>query len=261
MTHEPARSGDAPKTAMDQLLQAIRERTPARLLIGRSGGSYRTATQLDLRTDHAFARDAVRRELDLASDLGSELIERYGLFEVRTLAATKDEYLAQPQRGRQLDETAGALIQASCPAGADLQVVLADGLSVEALALQAPRLLPLLEAEAAARGWQFGRPFVVRHGRVGVLNEIGRWLDPVVVALLVGERPGLATSESLSAYLAYRPRPGHTDAQRNLISNIHDRGVPPANAARRIARYAERLRQLGIGGVTVKEPLGAAQSW
>ena len=90
-----------------------------------------------------------------------------------------------------------------------------------------PALLPLLRQGAGERGWSFGRPFVVRYCRVGVLNDVGELLDPAVVVLLIGERPGLATAESLSAYLAYRPRPGHTDAQRNLISNIHARGVGP----------------------------------
>lgn len=244
------------------LRSAVARHTPARLLIGRAGTSYRTETQLALRADHAFALDAVRRELDLPRDLGPDLIQRYALFEVRTPAATKAEYLARPERGRELDEAAADTIRAACPAGADFQVVLGDGLSVDALAAQAPALLPLLEAECAARGWSFGRPFVVRHCRVGVLNEVGRLLDPVIAVLLIGERPGLATSESLSAYLAYRPRPGDTDARRNLISNIHARGIPPAEAARRIARYADRMRAMQAGGVAVKEPDAAGgQSW
>jgi ethanolamine ammonia-lyase small subunit len=243
-----------------RLVRSLRERTPARLLTGRAGTSYRTATLLELRSDHAFALDAVRRELDLERDLGRALIERYALFEVTTRAATRAEYLSRPPLGRELDDAAGARIVQSCPRRADFQVVLGDGLSVDALAAQAPRLLPLLEAEARARGWSFGSPFVVRHCRVGVLNDIGRLLDPEVVVLLIGERPGLATSESLSAYLAYRPRPGHTDAHRNLISNIHDRGVRPEEAAARVARLAGRMRAMGTGGVAVKEPDRAAQS-
>jgi ethanolamine ammonia-lyase small subunit len=94
---------------------------------------------------------------------------------------------------------------------------------------------------------------VVRYCRVGVLNDVGELLDPAVVVLLVGERPGLATAESLSAYLAYRPRPGHTDAHRNLISNIHARGVGHADAAGRILALAEKMRNLQTSGVAVKE--------
>src|SRR5262249_12053544 len=95
----------------------------------------------------------------------------------------------------------------------------------------------------------------IRHCRVGVLNDIGDILDPEVVVLLIGERPGLATAESLSAYLAYRPRPGHTDAQRNLISNIHARGVGHEEAARRIMALAEQMRRRQKSGVVIKEEL------
>jgi ethanolamine ammonia-lyase small subunit len=118
---------------------------------------------------------------------------------------------------------------------------------------QVPSLLPLLAVGAAVRGWRFGRPFFIRHCRVGILNEIGARLDPAVVVLLIGERPGLATAESLSAYLAYRPRPDQTDAHRNLISNIHCRGTTPADAAPRILRLAFRMTQLRQSGITVKE--------
>jgi ethanolamine ammonia-lyase small subunit len=118
-----------------------------------------------------------------------------------------------------------------------------------------PRLLPLLEEETRQRGWRFGQPFAVRYCRVGVLNDIGELLDPAVVVLLIGERPGLATAQSLSAYLAYRPRPGHTDAQRNLISNIHDRGIAPEEAARRVLVLAEKMCRLQASGVAVKEDL------
>jgi ethanolamine ammonia-lyase small subunit len=94
---------------------------------------------------------------------------------------------------------------------------------------------------------------VIRYCRVGVLNDIGDLLDPTVAVLLIGERPGLATAVSLSAYLAYRPRPGHTDAQRNLISNIHDRGVTPEDAARRIVALAQKMIRMQTSGVAVKE--------
>src|SRR5204863_6665587 len=128
-----------------------------------------------------------------------------------------------------------------------------DGLSATAVAVQVPRLLPRLSDGAAARGWSFGQPFAVRYCRVGLLNDIGELLDPEVVVLLIGERPGLATADSLSAYMAYRPRTSHTDAERNLISNIHARGVTPVRAATRIVRLATRMRELQLSGVAVKE--------
>jgi ethanolamine ammonia-lyase small subunit len=236
------------------LIAAIRARTPARILVGRAGPSYRTATQLELRHDHAAALDAVHAAVDMERDLGIDLVRRFQLFEVRTRAGSKEEYLLRPDLGRRLDDAARELIRKECPAGCVLQVVIGDGLSAAAAA-QVPALLPRLDEEARRRGWSFGRPFFVRYCRVGVLNDIGEILDPEVVILLIGERPGLATAEGLSAYFAYRPRPGHTDAQRNLISNIHARGVGQEEAARRIIALAENLRRRQTSGVAVKEEL------
>jgi ethanolamine ammonia-lyase small subunit len=236
-------------------LRDIRARTPARILVGSAGPSYRTATQLALRRDHAFALDAVHAEVDLERDLGADLVRRLGLFEVQTRAANKEEYLMRPDLGRLLSDSGRETVCRLCPKGCDLQVLIGDGLSAAAMAAQVPILLPLLLEQAQARGWSVGRPFFVRHCRVGVLNDVGELLDPAVVVLLVGERPGLATAESLSAYLAYRPRAGHTDARRNLISNIHARGVLPREAAPRILALAEQMRQLQTSGVVIKEQL------
>jgi len=233
-----------PPDVPELVRQAI-ARTPARLLAGRAGPGYRTGTALKLREDHAAARDAVHAELELAGEFVT----------LQTRAASKAEYLMRPDLGRQLGAEARARLRELCPAGADLQVVIGDGLSATAVAAQVPPLLPLLEREAAARGWVFGRPFVVRHCRVGVMNDVGELLGPAVVVLLIGERPGLATAESLSAYLAYRPRAGHTDANRNLISNIHARGVSPEDAARRIATLAETMMRCKGSGVGVREEL------
>jgi ethanolamine ammonia-lyase small subunit len=244
---------------LPDLLKAVRERTPARILVGRAGPSYRTATQLELRQDHAAALDAVHAEVDLEKDFGRELVDRWQMFEVSTRVGTKTEFLLRPDLGRRLNDAARSKLSRLCPAGADLQVAIGDGLSAAAVKAQVPRLLPLLEQGAREKGWCFGRPFLIRHCRVGVLNDLGELLDPAVAVLLIGERPGLATAEGLSAYLAYRPRPGHTDAQRNLISNIHARGVSPETAARRIAALAETMRQLQASGVAVKEDLATVQ--
>ena len=246
-----------PADGLEGRLAALRARTPARILAGRAGAAYRTATQLQLRQDHAAARDAVHAEVDLLRDFGPELVRRYDLFEIATRAADKQQYLMRPDLGRSLNDEARRILPEKCPRGVDLQVVIGDGLSAAAVAAQVPGLLPLLEEQARQRGWSIGRPFFVRRCRVGVLNDVGELLDPSVVVLLIGERPGLATADSLSAYLAYRPRPGHSDAQRNLISNIHARGVPRDEAAWRIAALANALRVARTGGVTVKEDLAA----
>src|SRR5262249_38951296 len=157
-------------------LPAWRARTPARVLAGRAGPAYRTATLLGLRGDHAAARDAVQAEVELRRDLGETLVESLGLFEVSTRAASKEEYLLRPDLGRQLGGAAREAIRQRCPAGADLQVLVGDGLSAAAVAAQVPTLLPLLVAQARERGWAVGQTFFVRHCRVGVLNDVGELL-------------------------------------------------------------------------------------
>jgi ethanolamine ammonia-lyase small subunit len=243
---------------MAEALAALRARTPARLVVGRAGTGYRTSTLLELREDHAAAVDAVQAELDIVRDLGQEFVQRHGLFEVTTRARDKAEYLRRPELGRMLGPHSGTSIVQRCPKNSVVQVAIGDGLSAAAVTEQVPALLPHLEAGCKRRGWSFGQPFAIRYCRVGVLNDIGRLLDPEIVVLLIGERPGLATAVSLSAYLAYRPRAEHTDANRNLISNIHARGVGPDAAADRILAFAEQMRKQHTSGVAVKEQFPAA---
>ena len=239
------------------LIEKIRARTPARVLADRTGAAYRTATQLQLRQDHAAARDAVRAEFKLERDLGAEFVERWKLFAVSTLATSKDEYLRRPDLGRRLDESARSQLS-HCPLHADLQIVIGDGLSVTAVSSQVPALLSLLAEKALPRGWTLGQPFAVKYCRVGVMNDVGELLQPKVVVLLIGERPGLATAESLSAYMAYQPRAGHNDSNRNLISNIHARGVS-TEAASRIIDLAEQMMRRQTSGVEIKEELPKAK--
>jgi ethanolamine ammonia-lyase small subunit len=258
--------------ANSEVLRVIRARTPARIFAGRAGPCYRTSTQLELREAHAAALDAVHAEINLQRDFDADFIRRWRMFEVTSRASGKAEYLLRPELGRRLSDAARSEIRLECgsdaarteplperPTGPDVQVVVGDGLSAAAVVRQVPTLLPMLEEETRHRGWSFGRPFLVRYCRVGVLNDVGELLDPAVVVLLIGERPGLATAESLSAYMAYRPRRGDRDAQRNLISNIHGRGVPTRAAAVRILALADKMRATGESGVNVKEDLTTAR--
>lgn len=237
-------------------LLRLKEATPARVLVGRAGQAYSTETHLTLKADHAFARDAVHAEIELARDLGEDLVRRFGLFEVQTQAASKQEYLVRPDRGRLLSEPSKRVLAERCPSGAEVQFVIGDGLSATAVAAQAPSLLPMLMERAERLGLRIGQTFLVRHCRVGVMNDIGELLDPEVVVLLIGERPGMMTAESLSAYFAFRPRAGHTDANRNLISNIHSRGVSHEDAVRRILALVQQMRLKRLSGVEVKEEFG-----
>jgi ethanolamine ammonia-lyase small subunit len=236
-----------------ELVRKIRARTPARILVGRAGPAYRTETQLQLREDHAAARDAVRAELDVNAAFGAVFVERWKLFEVRTRALSKDEYLQHPSLGRAFNDSSRAEIAQCCAAERDLQIAIGDGLSVPAIGAQVPRLLPLLMVGAEARGWSVGQTFIIHHCRVGIVNEIGELLRPRIVLLLIGERPGLATAESLSAYMAYRPERAHSDANRNLISNIHSRGLSAEEAAARILNLCAQMMRLRVSGVALKE--------
>jgi len=238
-----------------EIVQKIRAKTPARLLEGRAGVGYRTSTQMELREAHAAARDAVRLGLDLEKDFGAAFIRKWDLFEVCTQAETKDEYLLRPDLGRQLSLASRDRLLQRCSTGNNLQIIVGDGLSVTAVSAQVPALLELLHEGGKARDWSIGQTLVVRHCRVGVLNEVGELLAPSVAILLIGERPGLATAESLSAYLAYQPRMSHTDADRNLISNIHQRGVSTDQAAVRILNLAAQMMAARSSGCQLREQL------
>lgn len=242
-----------PPATDEAWLAAVRASTPARLLVGRAGAAYRTATQLELRADHAAARDAVLAEVDPARDFGADFVAAWPILALDSAARDKHEYLMRPELGRQLSDHSRDLLARDGIADADVQIVIGDGLSAAAVARQIPRILPGLVDRCVARGWRIGRLLFVRHCRVGVINAIGELLHPRVVVLLIGERPGLATAESLSAYFAFQPRDGHTDADRNLISNIHDRGVTPDLATARIVALIDKLLRAGKSGVSIKE--------
>jgi ethanolamine ammonia-lyase small subunit len=240
-------------------LDSAAQRTPARIFRDRCGPAYDTATQLELRSDHAFALDAVQEDVDLDRNFPAEFLTGRNLFAVQSQAESKREFLLRPDLGRRLNDSAREIVARHCKAGADVQIVLGDGLSATALIHQAPPLLPLLEEECGRHGWRLSQTFLVRYCRVGIMNDVGDLLTPEVVVLLIGERPGLAASDSLSAYLAYRPRSGHTDAQRNLVSNIHPRGVSWQSAAARIAALIAQMRKEQISGVSIKEQLPPPQ--
>jgi ethanolamine ammonia-lyase small subunit len=249
---------DLPETDLSDIVKKVRAQTPARLLAGRRGAAYRTNTQLELREAHAAARDAVRAELDLFTNLGDDFVHKWNLFEACSQATTKDEYLLRPDLGRNLNDKSRAEVSRRCTTGHDLQIVIGDGLSVTAVTAQVPRLLPLLCEGAKSRGWSLGEILAIRHCRVGILNEIGTLLNPKVAVLLIGERPGLATAESLSAYMAYQPKASDTDANRNLISNIHARGVSTEQAIERILNLATSMMNAHQSGFQLREEMPPA---
>ncbi len=242
----------SPPPAWPEIIQKIRTRTPARIFVP-PGAAYSTGMQLELRSAHARAVDAVWTEFDLHNEFPPDFVEEWKLFQVSSQAESKSQFLLRPDLGRKLSDAAKSLVSQNCRKSPDLQIVIGDGLSGAALSAQVPTLFPLLHQQANTRGWSLGQSFCVRNCRVGIMNEIGDLLAPRVLVLLIGERPGLATSESLSSYMAYEPRSGQTDADRNLISNIHIRGVRVEDAAQRIANLALQMMALKLSGTTVKE--------
>ncbi len=241
------------------LSSVARAFTSARVFAPRKGTALSTKDLLQLRADHAVARDAVFESIDLERDFRSERIDQFGLFEVTSKANNRHEYLLSPELGRQLNPLERQRILQLCPplsglqSQPSLQIILGDGLSALALKNQGPLLLDALWEQAHSLGWFLGRPFLIHHARVGILNEVGNLLKPDILVLLIGERPGLTIADSLSAYLAYRPELGNNDANRNLISNIHSNGVGIAEAAIRILALAELMINAKTAGVQIKE--------
>jgi ethanolamine ammonia-lyase small subunit len=238
--------------AWPEIVRKIRARTPARIFVER-GLAYSTQMSLELRGAHASAVDAVWTEFDLQKDFPPQFVAQWGIFQVSSKAESKSQFLLCPDLGRALSNTAKKVIVQRCPKATDIQIVIGDGLSSAAVSAQVPQLFPLLQQKFRERGWSAGQAFVVRFCRVGIMNPIGDLLSPRVIVLLIGERPGLATAESLSAYMAYAPRSGQTDADRNLVSNIHVRGLCIEDAATRITNLATQMLTLNRSGTTLKE--------
>jgi len=237
----------------------LRAFTPARIALGRAGISLPTAPQLAFQLAHAQARDAVHRPLDVHA-LCTE-VAGLGLaaLPLHSAAADRAAYLKRPDRGRQLDADSRCQLQAwraaQQAAGRphpDLALVLADGLS--SLALQrhaAPLLAALLPALGA--GWTLAPVSVIEQGRVAIGDDVGEALGAQMVVVLIGERPGLSSPDSLGLYITWSARVGCTDAQRNCISNVRPEGLPVADAARRLAYLLQAARQRQITGVALKD--------
>ncbi|MBS1890571.1 MAG: ethanolamine ammonia-lyase subunit EutC [Actinobacteria bacterium] len=255
---DPKRSDLAADASLARLRALAAGVTPARVLLEGPGSSYSTRDLLRLRADHAAAREAIRADLDVDDPALARLIQEFGLVGLRSKATSLAEYLASPQLGRELAPGSRARLEGAVGDSVDLQVVIGDGLSPRAPADFAPGLFELLSARAEEEGWRVGPPVFIRRCRVGVMNEIGELTGAAVVVLLIGERPGLGISRSMSAYLGFRPGPGDTDADRNLVCNIHDDGVSNPEACRRIMSLARMLRAAGTSGVRLKESADGA---
>lgn len=231
---------------------ALRKLTAARIALGRSGGSVRTTTVLDLRLDHARARDAVHAPFDaaaLAAELKSDGLDS---LVVSTRATDRESYLRRPDRGRRLDAASAQLLRERA-SPADLVLIISDGLSATAAHRHARPTVVALHARMLALGWTVAPLIIAPFGRVKLQDEIGEIIGARHALMLLGERPGLGAPDSLGAYLTHAPRADRTDADRNCVSNIRPAGIPPEQAAAKLARLLEASARLGGSGVRLKD--------
>lgn len=247
--HEASLCAPLLETAGDpDALRRMLDSTTARIGQGRAGHRLRTQTLLKLRADHAAARDAVFKDVDTA------LLERLGLFQVQSRCQNRSQHLTRPDLGRLLDEEALATLKQRCAPAPDVQIFASDGLSSLAIESNLPRLLPVLTDGLAAQGLKVGTPFFVKYGRVAIMEQVAEAIGcGKVVCLLIGERPGLGSAESMSAYLAYAPRAGMPESERTVVSNIYQRGIAAAEAGAYIVDVIGLMLAQKTGGVALKK--------
>ena len=231
--------------------------TRARIALGRAGGSLPTAALLGFQAAHAAARDAVWTELDLdrlETDLGPLGVP---VVRLSSLASDRATYLRRPDLGRRLDGPSTVrLARDASPGGCDLAVVIGDGLSATAVQRHAPALARALVTRLLARGLRPGPLALVRQARVAVEDPVGAALGARAAVILIGERPGLGSPDSLGAYLVFGPRPGRTDAERNCVSSIRPEALPVSAAADLLDWLIGEALRRSLTGVALKDERG-----
>jgi ethanolamine ammonia-lyase small subunit len=249
-------------TAVSDPWIGLREFTAARIALGRSGGSQRTASVLDFRLSHARARDAVHSRLDVATLVADLAAAGLSSIELATAVSNRHDHLLRPDLGRQLDAAAAAALAARAvePAYAqpDLVVIVSDGLSAQAAARHAvATVVPLIAILEKSR-WMIAPVVICPFARVKTQDEIGAALGARFSLMLIGERPGLGAPDSLGAYFTAKPGPQCTDADRNCVSNIRPEGIPPQRAAEKLAWLLMESARTGLSGVYLKDTQPAA---
>ena len=218
----------------------LKMNAPCRLGIGKAGARYNTLPQLEFRAAHSAAQDAVFNDVD------AEFVEKMGLWTVQTQCDSKDTYLTRPDLGRKLSPEAVETIKSKCKKNPTVQIYVADGLSSAAVAANIGDLLPAILQGLESYKIDVGTPFFVKYGRVGVMDEISELTGATVTCTLIGERPGLITAESMSAYIAYKATVGMPEARRTVVSNI------PAEAGAHIAEIIKIMLDKKASGTDLK---------
>lgn len=224
---------------------ALKRKTPARLGMGRAGTRYLTQTMLRFRADHAAAQDSV------FSLVPEEFAKQNGLISLKTMCRDKEEYLTRPDLGRRFDEANRKVIREVCK-GQRVILVVGDGLSSAAITANAMDCAQAIRHGLKSSGIELGKGLFVQFCRVGASDHIGEISGCELVCMLVGERPGLVSSESMSAYLTYRPHPGIPEASRSVVSNIHRNGIAPVEAGAHIAALIEEMLRKKASGLALQ---------
>lgn len=224
----------------------LKYNAPCRLGIGRAGARYLTLPQLEFRAAHSAAQDAVFNDVD------TEFVEKMGLWTVQTQCENKDVYLTRPDLGRKLSPEAVETIKAKAKKNPTVQIYVSDGLSSASVAANIGDLLPAILQGLESYRIDVGTPFFVKCGRVGVMDEISELTGADVTCTLIGERPGLITAESMSAYIAYKATVGMPEARRTVVSNIHRSGTIPAEAGAHIAEIIKIMLEKKASGTDLK---------
>ncbi len=221
----------------------MKEKTPARLGCGKAGPRYKTLTMLRFRADHAAAQDAVFSELD------PEFAKENDLLPTKTRCDSKDEYLTRPDLGRCFDEHNAKAIAGVIDTPPKVQLVVGDGLSSAAIKANAMDCLRTIRDGLKLKGIETGKGIFVKYCRVGAGDAIGDITKCELVCMLVGERPGLVTDKSMSAYITYKPHTGVSESSRTVVSNIHAQGTPAVEAGAHIAELIDTILKKKVSGV------------
>jgi len=232
---------DDPKNG--EAFRRMKERTPARLGSGRAGARYKTLTMLRFRADHAAARDAV------FSQVPEDYAAQQHLLPLQTKCKDKDEYLTRPDLGRCFDEENKSKLKAAIPNPPRVQLVVGDGLSSAAILANAADCMAAIRDGLKVRGIDVGQGVFVRYCRVGAGDAVGDVTGCEVVCVLVGERQGLVTDKSMSAYITYKPHTGVSESARTVVSNIHPQGTPAVEAGAYIAELIDTILKKKVSGV------------
>lgn len=228
------------------MIKRLKKTTNARLGVGRAGDRYRTETLLKFRADHAIAQDAVWTDID------ETLIDEMGFYKVQTLVQNKEEYVRRPDRGRLFSAETMAAIKRDCIHNPDVQLVIADGLSGFAINANLKDIYAIMMDGFQEKGYRVGTPIFVRYSRVATMDKISEALGATVTIQLIGERPGLATGESMSVYMAYEASSKKPESQRTVVSNIYEQGIPPLEAGAQVVHLTEVLMREKKSGVDLK---------